>query len=251
MKIPLKKGLTNVSYKDGDLFVQEKVYTKFNHKLDYSQLKMFDFVPELISDNDKEIVWKWIEGQEFYTSEENLKKIAAIMKTIHTSKLQLPASNHAARVKEYRKILQEKNINIPVLNKYYKKINLILKNMKKDIPCHNDLWFRNMIIDNNNKIFVLDWEYATKGDKHFDLAYFIESSALNDEQETILLDAYEDYDYEYILQHRIFVNYLIILWIHAQKVKPENMDDKIFQDKIEKLVLILEEYQAKWKSQKA
>ncbi|SYV90622.1 Uncharacterised protein, partial [Metamycoplasma alkalescens] len=51
------------------------------------------------------------------------------------------------------------------------------------------------------------------GDVHFDLAYFIESSNLNAEQEKIFLDAYgDDFEQKYLLVHKILVNALIVLW---------------------------------------
>ncbi|UVD81707.1 phosphotransferase [Mycoplasma iguanae] len=244
MKTQIKTGHTNISYHKDNLFIQEKIKNPFNHNIDYSILEKFDFVPKLIFNSPAEIHWEWIEGKQLEITNDTIVKMAHLMKTIHNSKLDFPASNHAARVKAYRKILNEKNINLEILNKYYKKINLILKNMDKNTPLHNDLWDRNILVDKNNKIWIVDWEYATKGDKHFDLAYFIESCRLTDQQETLLLNEYDDYDYEYIIQQKIFVNYLIILWIWAQKIKP--FDDKEFHEKIEFLVLELERYKKKW-----
>jgi protein licA homolog len=50
------------------------------------------------------------------------------------------------------------------------------------------------------------------GDVHFDLAYFIESSDLNKEQEEIFLTSYgNDYEEKYLLAHKIIVNALIVL----------------------------------------
>ncbi|CRH45560.1 Uncharacterised protein [Chlamydia trachomatis] len=50
------------------------------------------------------------------------------------------------------------------------------------------------------------------GDVHFDLAYFIESSNLNKEQERIFLEAYgDDFEPKYLLAHKVIVNALIAL----------------------------------------
>ncbi|UWD34414.1 phosphotransferase [Mesomycoplasma molare] len=246
MKKIIKNGYTNVSYKKDNFFFQEKKYNQFNHKIDYSILKSLDFIPELIDNSKESISYEWIENKGFEINDENLIKIADIMKKIHKSKLNFPNSNHAARIKKYREVLKEKSIKIPVLEEYYKKINLILRNMKKDTPLHNDLWTNNILVDKNNKIWIIDWEYASKGDKHFDLAYFIESCRLSDEQETTFLNAYDDYDYEYVLQHRILVLYLIILWINAQDVKP--FDDKEFFIKIKEVSDILDNRKNEWKN---
>ncbi|WP_033160954.1 phosphotransferase family protein [[Mycoplasma] collis] len=248
MKTKINVGSTNVSFKENNTFIQEKKYNKFNHKIDYDLLKDFKFIPKLIMNSTDEIRFEWIEGKHLEINKENVKKIARIMKKIHKSKLNFPSSNHAARVKEYQKIIRNKNLNIPVINEYYRKINLILKNMDKNTPLHNDLWPQNIIQDKKNKIWLVDWEYATKGDKHFELAYFIESSRLNDELETIFLDEYDDYDYEYVLQHKILVNYLIVLWCNAQEIKP--FDDSEYIEKIKTISQYLEERQKEWKSVK-
>jgi hypothetical protein len=54
MKIKIENGHTNISYKDGNVFLQEKIYNNFNHKINYEILEDFDFVPKLISQNEEE-----------------------------------------------------------------------------------------------------------------------------------------------------------------------------------------------------
>lgn len=213
-------GFTNLSYLQDNKFVQEKFYTGFNHKIDYKLLKKFDFVPKLLFNSKDKSEWEYIKGHKPEPTNENLILIAQHLTELHNSDLILPPTNHAARVKFYRKQLKEKNINIQALNDFYKAINLTLSRMDKNKPLHNDLWLTNMIEDENHNIFFCDWEYATYGDIHFDLAYFIESSQLNNEQEKIFLNAYKNYDPYILLRHKILVNYLVILWAHSQKELP-------------------------------
>ncbi|MGY5139583.1 phosphotransferase [Mycoplasmopsis gallinarum] len=227
MKKPILGGHTNRSFQYENLFIQEKVYTGFNHKINYELLAQFDFVPKLISNNEKEIVWDFINGSIPEITDENLIRIANNLKILHNSKLKFPASNHAARVKKYREILKNKNINLPVLNDYYRQVNMTLAKMEKSTPLHNDLWPRNMLVDQNNHLYILDWEYATLGDKHFELAYFIEASKLNEAQESLFLNHYENYNYKFILRHKILVNYLVILWAYAQESLPFPVDEYI------------------------
>ncbi|MBN3534626.1 phosphotransferase family protein [Mycoplasma procyoni] len=251
MKTRIKDGYTNISFKEDNTFLQQKQkdIIGVNHRMDYQILSVFDFVPELKENTETTLRYQWIDGQEFEVSDQSLKEIAQLMKKLHKTKIKFPGSNHAERIKKYIKILNDKNIKIDIINEYYKKIHLILRNMKKDTPLHNDLWTKNIIRDKNNKIWIVDWEYASMGDKHFDLAYFIESCRLNDEQETILLNEYDDYDYEYILQHRILVLYLIILWLNVQETKP--FDDSEFIIKIRKISEILEQRQKEWREKKS
>ncbi|MBY7705033.1 hypothetical protein JIY74_33295 [Vibrio harveyi] len=55
MKQQITKGGTNISYKVDNKFLQIKKYNSFNHNIDYSILKIFDFVPKLIKNTNKEI----------------------------------------------------------------------------------------------------------------------------------------------------------------------------------------------------
>ncbi|MBZ4203441.1 phosphotransferase [Mycoplasma tauri] len=237
----INTGMTNISYREGNIFVQEKIYKKFNHKIDYQILEKLDFVPKLLSNEKEMCKWEFINGSEPILNDENICKIAKLIKKTHDSKLHFPASNHAARVKEYRKILSQKNINIPVLNDFYRNVNTTLSKMDKSIPLHNDLWVRNIIVDNNDKIFFCDWEYASMGDIHFDLAYFIESADLNKDQEKLFLDSYGWHNELHLLRHKILVNYLIVLWVHCQE--KIHFSTKEYENRIYKYGEQLKKYQ--------
>ncbi|AAZ43751.2 phosphotransferase [Mycoplasmopsis synoviae] len=243
-KEKIEVGYTNISYKKGDLFIQEKTYNGFNHRLDLSELKKLDFVPELISDSEKEVTWKWIETQQLELSDENIKKIAHNFKKLHNSGCNFPKNNLSERIKKYLKIINSKNIKIDEINNFYSKVNLILSNMKGNAPLHNDIYQSNLLWGVDDKMYFVDWEYASMGDKHFDLAYFICAGHLSPEREKLLLETYEDYQEEYILQHKIVVYYLIILWVNAQPIK--HFDDKPYIQKM----LKAEEFFQKRKKEK-
>lgn len=167
-----------------------------------------------------------------------LKKIAINFKKLHDSKCEFPKNNIAKRIKNYLKILSEKNINIKEVNDFYNKVNLVLSNMDKSTPLHNDIYQSNLIWGKDDKIYFVDWEYATMGDKHFDLAFFICAGHLDQRQEELLLKTYGNYSKEYLLQHKVVIFYLIILWVNAQKVK--HFDDKPY---IEKMLKAEEKFQ--------
>ncbi|SJZ54054.1 phosphotransferase family protein [Mycoplasmopsis verecunda] len=243
MKRKIEIGHTNISYQTDQTMLQTKVYNKFNHKIDYEQLAQFDFVPRLIKDTQDEIEWEWIKTQPLVFNEDTLKQIARNFKTLHDSSVQFPKTNVASRVKEYRKILKDRNIKIDVIDEYYKRINLILKNSESNRPLHNDLYLDNILLSTEGKIYFVDWEYATMGDKHFDLAYFICGAFLTPKQEKIFLDEYDSYWEEYLIQQKILVYYLTILWDNAQEVKP--FDDSFCIQRVKEVV---KEYEYKKKN---
>ncbi len=230
MKERIANGFTNISYRDNDKFIQEQVFTGFNHALDYSLLKVFSWVPELIKVEKGVVTWRFIEGQQPEINDQNLITIANHLKELHNSKLKFPASNHGARVKKYRQVLKEKNVTVPVLEEFYRQVNMTIGKMKKDTPLHNDLWPWNMVETKDHRIYIVDWEYATMGDKHFDLAYFILACRLNERQEELFLKTYGEYDYLYLLRQKIFVEYLVVLWANAQEKMP--FDTQEYIDKI-------------------
>ncbi|QVK05208.1 phosphotransferase family protein [Mycoplasma mycoides] len=229
MKIKITKGGTNVSYRVDNTFLQIKNYNNFNHQINYELLKNFDFVPKLISNNQKEIIWEYIDGIEPIIDLSNINLIAKQVKQIHNSNLKFPDNNLKQRVEYYRNKMSELNTSVEVISKYASLIDDILDNMEFNTSLHNDLFPFNMI-QTENKIYFVDWEYATMGDKHFELAYLIETSNMSSECEKVFLDLYKDYDEYKLLLNKIFVNYIVILWIRTQTKAPHNTT--FFEQKI-------------------
>ncbi|WP_434335821.1 phosphotransferase [Mycoplasma capricolum subsp. capricolum] len=229
MKMKITKGGTNVSYRIDNTFLQIKNYNNFNHQINYELLKDFDFVPKLISNDQKEIVWEYVEGNEPVVDLNNIKAITNQIKQLHNSNLNFPKNNLKQRVQYYRQKMIELNSGIEIIDKYANLIDEILDKMEHSTPLHNDLFPFNMI-ETKNKIYFVDWEYATMGDKHFELAYLIETSNMNSECEKVFLDLYSDYDSYKLLLNKIFVNYIVILWIRTQTSAPYNTT--FFEQKI-------------------
>ncbi|WP_434324574.1 phosphotransferase [Mycoplasma capricolum] len=229
MKMKITKGGTNVSYRIDNTFLQIKNYNNFNHQINYELLKDFDFVPKLISNDQKEIVWEYVEGNEPVVDLNNIKAITNQIKQLHNSNLTFPKNNLKQRVQYYRQKMVELNSGIEIIDKYANLIDDILDKMEHSTPLHNDLFPFNMI-ETKNKIYFVDWEYATMGDKHFELAYLIETSNMNSECEKVFLDLYNDYDSYKLLLNKIFVNYIVILWIRTQTSAPYNTT--FFEQKI-------------------
>ena len=216
MKKEIKIGYTNQSFKENDWFFQYKKYNGLNHKSDYKQLKQFEFVPKLIEDNNEFSKWEWIDGQMLINpTNEDIVNLAKIVKRIHNSNVVFYKSNVRRRIDTYRKIMNKKNIKIDIVEKLFKKINNILKNMDRTTPVHGDIYKSNVLKDKNNRLFIIDWEYSHMGDKHYELAYIIEGFGFNKEQEKIFLNEYSDYDEFILKKHKVLVNYLTILWLYS------------------------------------
>ncbi|AXE61090.1 hypothetical protein DA803_03270 [[Mycoplasma] phocae] len=249
IKLLENQGFTNKTYKDDEnnTFIKIKNYDNFNHKTPYEIISKLNFVPKKVYEDKEKLVTEWIDGKSISAndiSNEELKEIGKLLITLHNSKLPFAKENQIARrFKVYREKISSLNRKIPILDKYFKKINLFLKNIDTSAPVHSDLWLFNFIKTNDNKIYITDWEYATMGDVHFDLAYFFESSNLSKDQEKCFFEGYgDDYEEKYLLVHRIIVNALIVLWINKHEIKP--FDDSLYLGRVEKYMkLYLEKYQ--------
>jgi len=56
--------------------------------------------------------------------------------------------------------------------------------------CHNDLLNANFLVNGNDEIIILDWEYAGMNDPYFDLGNFSAHHEFSDDQDDLLLSAY-------------------------------------------------------------
>ncbi|MBS0350273.1 MAG: phosphotransferase [Proteobacteria bacterium] len=84
-------------------------------------------------------------------------------------------------------------------------------------PCHNDPIPANFILDNQDQMFLIDWEYAGNNDPLWDLATFISEMDFDFEQEQTFLSEYlqrkmsASEQRRYVI-YKIASSYLWILW---------------------------------------
>jgi thiamine kinase-like enzyme len=73
------------------------------------------------------------------------------------------------------------------------------------VPCHNDLLTANFMLG-DERIQIIDWEYAGMGDRHFDLGNFAVNNDFDDAQDERLLSAYfgEPPDARRLATHKLF-----------------------------------------------
>ena len=236
-------GHTNIEKRiEGNEFVVVKSKNGFNHNIDYKLTNEFDFTPKVLRDTDTEVAFELLdttEPLEGYTSDD-LATIAKQLREVHLSDVKFPKNNFRKRVKSYIDVIhQEKGLKIPAIENNYKEMMKLIKRMGDKNPCHNDIWWQNIVKDSKGKIWFVDWEYATMGDKHLDLAYFIRSNRLNDEKRKVFLDAYNSIsDYqswipEWLPRYEMFALWISILWAYAQPSMP--FDTKWLEDDLEEL----------------
>jgi thiamine kinase-like enzyme len=78
-------------------------------------------------------------------------------------------------------------------------------------PCHNDLLAANFI-DDGERIWIVDWEYAGMGDPFFDLGNFAANHELDQDGERALLEAYGSADLQALRDMRFMSDFREAMW---------------------------------------
>ena len=146
------------------------------------------------------LVTLFIEGREMTADElrapDGLAEIGRDLREFHDSGTDLPTGFDSFRlVEEYAKSGREHDSEPPEgYDDALKAAQRIEKAIEggpthESVPAHNDLLTANFLRD-DDRIQLIDWEYAGMGDRWFDLGNFAVNNELDDEQEAQLLEAY-------------------------------------------------------------
>jgi thiamine kinase-like enzyme len=143
------------------------------------------------------LVTRFIHGRpippEEITQPDNIRRVIDLVQKIHSMPV-IPGSFDAFRVvQEYTRIAQSFHVAFP---QDFDWLNLHLQEAAQALavhpfnlcPCHNDLLNANFL--SNNRLYILDWEYAGMGDAFFDLANFSDHHDLSDDQDRWMLACY-------------------------------------------------------------
>ena len=88
------------------------------------------------------------------------------------------------------------------------------------VTCHNDLLAANFI-DDGERVWLVDWEYAGMGGPFFDLANFAVNNGLDEEGETALLEAYGSADTRALTLMRFMSDFREAMWGVVQQAISE------------------------------
>jgi thiamine kinase-like enzyme len=88
------------------------------------------------------------------------------------------------------------------------------------VTCHNDLLAANFI-DDGERVWLVDWEYAGMGDPFFDLANFAVNNGLDEDSESALLEAYGSSDARALTLMRFMSDFREAMWGVVQQTISE------------------------------
>lgn len=92
--------------------------------------------------------------------------------------------------------------------------SFIQDNIKQWSLCHIDANADNFLIDNNDKIYLIDWEYAGMQDPDLDIAMYAIYSGYNRKQFDRLIDIYYQNDCDEVTRYKIYAYAAVggLLW---------------------------------------
>jgi thiamine kinase-like enzyme len=158
-------------------------------------------------------------------AEKRIRQAAALLKTLHTcgtdTGVPFEVFDMAAG---YEKIIADKHV--PMFADY-DAVKATVMQIKKEVdarctirnvPCHNDPLCENWVVSGtDDRMYLIDWEYAGMNDGIWDLADLSIEAAYDAGQDAALLTAYlgkapgQD-DLKHFLANKLYVDYLWTLW---------------------------------------
>jgi len=155
--------------------------------------------PKIIFNNNELQVIDFVKGSTLKDTDikENLNSIISLIKKVHYD---MPKNLYGQSIifwvfhviRHYSKFLEENNSKyVSMLAELLKKSDLIEKNSSpfQIVFAHNDLLPANFIKD-NEKIWLIDWEYAGYNTPLFDLGGLSSNNNFNEKEDIILLENY-------------------------------------------------------------
>jgi thiamine kinase-like enzyme len=129
---------------------------------------------------------------------EALRELGRGLRTFHDSDLSLPTEFSVLKVAgAYAEVARSRGGEVPAafddaLGNAEQIVAAVRDHRDHEpLPCHNDLLTANFLHD-EERLLIVDWEYAGMGDRFFDLGNFAVNNELGDAEEERLLEAYFD-----------------------------------------------------------
>lgn len=162
--------------------------------------------------------------EELMKKEENIIQAAQIFKQLHTCGEDTKVRFEVFEMADlYEKIIRDSGVAV------YEDYEAVKKNVMEikeqvdvqkivpRVPCHNDSLIGNWVLDCNNRLYLIDWEYSGMNEPMWDLSCLSIELGYSDKEDDILLQAYYGRMYTIDEKRRfaaakLYVDYLWTLW---------------------------------------
>ncbi|QIM63667.1 LPS biosynthesis choline kinase [Pasteurellaceae bacterium Orientalotternb1] len=157
-----------------------------------AQIRPLAIAPDPLYANAQQSLLSWIDGSvptEF--SSDLLQKLAEQLAKLHRFKLQAVSSNQNFTILNlterchflWQKLPAQKQAELP-FSPPFPQIEPFAHAL-----CHHDLHLGNLV-EQGDKLFIIDWEYAAVSDPALDLALFLHANPLSEAEQAVFFQHY-------------------------------------------------------------
>lgn len=205
------------------------IINKNNEKEAINILKNESYFLDIIYHDNNILITKFKPNSKTFISNKNLSniiKIANIIKELHDKKFEVNSTfnpieifeQYYSQVEEFPEDIEEFLYIIDDFKKIY----------NPDRLCHNDLVEGNFLF-HNNKIYLIDFEYAGKNDYYFDIASFISENNLTYEETITFLKSYFNDEKCNFDKLDTFLKFADLLWFTWACMLYEKRNEEIYK----------------------
>jgi thiamine kinase-like enzyme len=176
--------------------------------------------PEVVRFEDGVLVTRFVEGE---VGRADPRTVGTLLRRLHDAPAIDGRFDSFRVVEAYAAAASERGRSLPDAFGRAHELARQIEALRAEAPrvtCHNDLLAANFI-DDGERAWVVDWEYAGMGDPFFDLANFAVNNGLDEEGETALLEAYGSADVQALTLMRFMSDFREAMWGVVQQAISE------------------------------
>jgi len=229
---PLSGGITNRNFKvdvDGESYVlriggrdtELLGIDRYNeHEASIAAARL-GIAPEVLRYQSGYLVTRFVEGEPGVV--DDVEGVARMLRRLHDSAPIGGRFDSFRVVEAYRATAIEHGIPVPDDYDRAHGFALTIERLRENVPrrpCHNDLLAANFIND-GERLWIVDWEYAGMGDPYFDLGNFAVNNGLDEDAEARFLAAYGADDLDGFVLMRFMSDFREAMWGVVQQALSE------------------------------
>jgi thiamine kinase-like enzyme len=176
--------------------------------------------PEVARFADGLLVTRYVEGE---VGRADPATVGVLLRRLHGARPISSRFDSFRVVETYAATATEHGVAVPDAYARAHEIALAIEAARARAPlvtCHNDLLAANFI-DDGERLWIVDWEYAGMGDPFFDLANFSVNNEIGEDGEHALLDAYGSTDTRALTLMRFMSDFREAMWGVVQQAISE------------------------------
>lgn len=155
---------------------------------------------------------------------EVIRQAAAIFHKLHTCGEDTGVRFEVFEMADaYEKIIRDNGVAFPGDYAEVKRTVMELKQamdaegLAPRVPCHNDSLVDNWVLDGNDRLYLIDWEYSGMNEAMWDLSCLSIEAAYTEREDELLLNDYYDRpatisEKKRFIVAKLYVDYLWTLW---------------------------------------